>query len=163
MSQTYPPPDACVRQLNTTISWFVWKGDIFRVPLSTLYRPKEEGGWDLTNLPVKSHALLLYRMRQQVMKQGTIMSAWMRTWDLNVRISVAFAMDSAYVDEQGLMESRLAYERRLYNTLYHISRDGTGIQDMRITKIWPNTDWNTVWKNIHCTPVPGRTKAAWYK
>ena len=34
---------------------------------------------------------------------------------------------------------------------------------MRITKLWPNTDWNTVWKNIHCTPIPGRTKAAWYK
>ena len=61
VSQIYPPPppDVCVRQLNMTISWFVWKGDIFRVPLSTLYRPKEEGGWDLTILPAKSHALLL--------------------------------------------------------------------------------------------------------
>jgi len=68
VSQIYPPPDVCVRQLNTTISWFLWKGDIFRVPLSTMYRPKEEGGWDLTNLPAKSHALLLYRMRQQLMK-----------------------------------------------------------------------------------------------
>ena len=34
---------------------------------------------------------------------------------------------------------------------------------MRINKIWPNTDWNTVWENIHCTPVPGGMKAAWYK
>ena len=34
---------------------------------------------------------------------------------------------------------------------------------MRITKIWPNPDWYTVWKNIHCTPVPGGTKAVWYK
>jgi len=66
VSQIYPPPDVRVRQLNTTISWFVCKGDIFRLPLSTLYRPKE-GGWDLTNLPTKGHALLLYRMRQQVM------------------------------------------------------------------------------------------------
>ena len=29
---------------------------------------KEGGGWDLMNLPTKSHALLLYRMRQRVMK-----------------------------------------------------------------------------------------------
>ena len=33
VSQIYPAPDVCVRQLNTTISWFVWKGDIFLVPL----------------------------------------------------------------------------------------------------------------------------------
>ena len=85
VSQIYPPPDVCVHQLNTTISWFVWKGDIFHVPLSTLCRSKEEGGLDLTNVPAKCHALLLYRMRQQVMMQGTIMSAWMRTWGLNVK------------------------------------------------------------------------------
>ena len=59
MSQIYTLPDVCVRQLNTTITWFVWKSDIFRVPLSPLYRTKEEGGWDLTNLPTKSHALLI--------------------------------------------------------------------------------------------------------
>ena len=71
-------------------------------------------------------------------------------------------MDSAYVDDQGLMESKRAYKRRLYNTLYHISRGETDIQDMRITKIWPNTDWSTVWKNIYCTAVPGETNVTWY-
>jgi len=178
VSQIYPSPDVCVRQLNATISWFLWKGDIFRVLLSTLYRSKEEGGRDLTNLPAKSHALLLYRMRQQVMKQLTITSAWMRTWGLNVKEANppfrdvipenleylrCFAMDSAYVDEQGPMESKRAYKRRVYNTLYHFSRGETGIQDMRITKIWTTTDWNMVWKNIHCTPVSGGSKAVWYK
>jgi len=108
----------------------------------------------------------------------TIMSAWMQIWGLNVKGANppfrdiipenleylrCFAMDSAYVDIKGLMESKRAYKRRLYNTLYHINRGETGIQDMHITKIWPNTDWNTVWKNIHCTPVPGGMKAAWYK
>ena len=119
-----PPPDVCVSQLNTAISWFVWKVDIFRVPLSTLYRTKE-GGWDLTNLSAKSHALLLYRMRQHVMKQGTIASAWMRTRCLNVKgvnppfrdiiptnleYLRRFAMDSGYVDEQGLEWSKRAYK-----------------------------------------------------
>jgi len=72
-------------------------------------------------------------------------------------------MDSAYVHEQGPLESKRAYRRRIYNTLYHISRGETGIQDMRITKISPNTDCNTVWKNIHCTPLPTGTKAVCYK
>jgi len=79
VSQIYPLPDVSVRQLNTTVSWFIWKGDIFHAPLSTLYRPKDDGGWDLTNMSAKSHELLIYRKRQQVMKTGTIMAAWMRT------------------------------------------------------------------------------------
>jgi len=88
------------------------------------------------------------------MMQGTIISAWIRTWGLNVEGANPpfrdvipenleylrrFAMDSAYVDEQGLMESKRAYKRRLYNTLYHISRCETGTQDMRITKIQTGT------------------------
>jgi hypothetical protein len=74
-----------------------------------------------------------------------------------------FAMDSVYVEEQGTMGPKRAYKRRLYNTLYDMNRRATGIQEMCMTKLWPTTDWNTAWKNIHITPVPGATKAAWYK
>jgi len=84
------------------------------------------------------------------MKQGTITLAWMRTWGLNAKGAnppfrdvvpenleylLRFAMDLAYVDEKGLMESKRAYKRRAYNTLYNISRGVTGIQDMHISKI----------------------------
>lgn len=67
------------------------------------------------------------------------------------------------MDIQGSMESKRAYKRRLYNTLYHISRGATRIQEMSIIRIWPTTDWTTVWKNIHSTPVSGGMKDAWYK
>ena len=85
------------------------------------------------NLPAKSHALLLYRMRQ-VMNQEKITSAWMRTWDLNVKGANPpfrdaipedleylrrFAIESAYVDEQGLMESKSAHKRRLYRMVQY--------------------------------------------
>jgi hypothetical protein len=178
VSQIYPLPDVCVRQLNTTISWFVWKGDIFRVPLSTLYQPKEDGGWDVTNFSAKSHALLPYRMRQNMMKQGTITWAWFRTWGLSAKgtnppfrdiipDSLEYlrccAMRSAYVKEQGTMETKRAYQRRLYNILYNMNRHATGIQEMSITKLWPTTDWTITWKNIHCTPISGAAKAVWYK
>jgi hypothetical protein len=112
------------------------------------------------------------------MKQGTIMWAWLRTWGLSangtnppfrhvipesLQYLRCFAMDSAYVDEQGTMEPKCAYKRRLYNILYHMNRCATGIQEMCITKLWPTTDWASMWKNIHCMPVPGAMKAAWYK
>jgi hypothetical protein len=137
-------------------------GDIFRVPLSTLYKPKEDGDWDLTNFSAKSYALLLYRMRQNIMKQGTIMWAWLRIWGLSekgnnppfrdvipesLEYLRCFTMVSAYVEEQGTMESKRAYKRRAYNILYNMNRRATGIQEMHINKLWPTTDWTTVWKN----------------
>ena len=35
--------------------------------------------------------------------------------------------------------------------------------EMRITRLWPNTDWATVWENLHTAPAPGTTKAVWYR
>jgi hypothetical protein len=43
-TQIYEPPEDCLRQILTTIARFIWRGEMFRVPLSTLYRPKDEGG-----------------------------------------------------------------------------------------------------------------------
>ena len=34
--------------------------------------------------------------------------------------------------------------------------------DMCITRLWPDMDWVTVWKNLQMAPVPRTTKAIWY-
>jgi hypothetical protein len=44
LTQISPPPEDCVRQLNTSISWFIWKVQIFRFPMSTYIRRKMEVG-----------------------------------------------------------------------------------------------------------------------
>jgi CHAT domain-containing protein len=80
LAQISPPPDECVRQLNSTSACFLWKGDLFRIPLSTLYRPKTEGGWDLINISTKFRALLLLRTSKQLSSQGTFTSQWMKKW-----------------------------------------------------------------------------------
>jgi hypothetical protein len=43
IAQVFPPPPDNVSQTNTAVSWFLWKGAVFRVPLSTLYRDKTRG------------------------------------------------------------------------------------------------------------------------
>jgi hypothetical protein len=164
--------------MNTTISWLIWKGDIFRVPLSTLYRRKEQEGWDLINISAKSQALFLYRIRQNMMKGRTITWAWLRTWGLSAKGTSppfrdvipeglgylrCFAMDSAYIEEQGTVESKGVYKRRVYNTLYIMNRRETGTQEMRIVGVWPTTDWTAVWRNLHSTPVTDAMKTAWHK
>jgi hypothetical protein len=62
-AEIFPPHEASIRRLNTAIAWFLWKGAIFRVPLSTLQRSKEDGGWDMVHLNAKCIALLLHRKR----------------------------------------------------------------------------------------------------
>ena len=45
-AQIFPMPLTCERQINTAITWFLWRGSIFRVPLSTIQQRKLQGGWD---------------------------------------------------------------------------------------------------------------------
>jgi len=34
---------------------------------------------------------------------------------------------------------------------------------MRIKRLWPNTDWATIWTNVHEAPVSATVKVTWYK
>jgi len=38
-----PPTKEHVQQLTTVCNWFIWQGAIFRVPVTTLQLPKEQG------------------------------------------------------------------------------------------------------------------------
>jgi hypothetical protein len=113
-----------------------------------------------------------------MMKGRTITRAWLQTWDLSAKGTNppffdvipeglgylrCFAMDSTYIEEQGSVESKGAYKRRVYYTLYIMNRRETGMKEMRIVKLWPTTDWAAVWGNLHSMPVTDAMKTAWYK
>jgi len=46
-AQVFPAPTTCARQLTIAIALYIWKGATFRVPISTLQKPKRQGGWGL--------------------------------------------------------------------------------------------------------------------
>ena len=71
MAQIIPTPNDNLRQINMTISWFLWKGEIFLVPLSTLQRTKKERGWGMIHPAAKCMALFFRRMNEQGKKNGT--------------------------------------------------------------------------------------------
>ena len=80
--QVFPMPPTCERQINTAMTWFLWRGGIFRLPLSTLQRRKLQGGWDLINVDAKSRALLHFRLQTQSTVPGTFMANWFWKWKL---------------------------------------------------------------------------------
>jgi hypothetical protein len=83
-TEIYPPMAPIVRQLNMIISWFIWQGVIFRVPLSTLQKPKEEGGWELIQPEAKCKSLFQYRMREQGSREGAVTADWLKRRGLHV-------------------------------------------------------------------------------
>ena len=81
IAQVFPVPKEHVRQLATAISWYIGKGAIVRVPLSTLQRETESGGLGLIDIAAKCHTLFLTRLRDQGEGKATLTAAWLCIWD----------------------------------------------------------------------------------
>jgi len=84
-TQIYPPPKDSVRQINTAISWFIWKGAVFKVPLSTLQLPKEAGGRALIHIMAKCMTLFILRIGKQGHQTATFTTDWLTRWYLYER------------------------------------------------------------------------------
>jgi len=155
VTQIFPPTPNHVRQLNSAISWYIWKGDIFRVLLYTLQREKTDGGWDLITLDAKCRALFLHRLQMQCRRAGSLTADWMKYWNLESRLGNPpkpfgisekleylriFVKDTAFIPGQGGTESTRAYNRRIYATLRALSIAESLPQKMRVESIWPNAD-----------------------
>jgi len=69
IAQVFPVSEEHVRQLATAISWYIWKGAILRVPLSTLQRRTENGSPGLINIAAKCLTVFLTRFRSQGKKR----------------------------------------------------------------------------------------------
>jgi len=77
-AQVLQPPSECLRQLVSAVVWYIWQGAIFRVPLSTLQRRKEDGGWHMMEVNIKCRALLIRRIWLQEQREGTMMAGWLQ-------------------------------------------------------------------------------------
>ena len=160
-AQIFPIPIDGVRQLNTAISWYLWRGEIFRVPLSTLQRVRDAEGWNLTNVWVKSRGLFIQHLRAQGQRVGPVTAAWMAKWNILTEVQNhpypglipaalgyirEYVLDAAHIQNDGNSEPAKTYKKRIYATLQTLSIAASTIQERRIIKLWPQTDWELVWK-----------------
>jgi len=53
------------------------------MPVMTLHRPKEEGGWSFPNISAKCRTLLYSRIQMMGDKDGTVLSEQISNLDLN--------------------------------------------------------------------------------
>ena len=178
VAHIFPIPAENLRQLNTTSSWFIWRGEIFRVPLSTLHRGRDEGGYDLVNIWAKCMAIFIHRTQMHNKSVGSLNAAWLATWDITTHAANPpfrgkipasleyireYVIQSAYVRNRKDSESEKTYKKYLYTTMKDLCNAGTMHREMRIMKIWPHAEWETIWGNLQATPVSDTVKSTWYR
>ena len=137
-------------RLNTAITWFIWKGATFRVPLSTLQRSKDDGGWDMIHLKAKCLALLLHRTRIQSQDPETFTAVWLEKWNITERspnpphrgelpATIEYLRriyrESAYVPPYDKTVTNRVNKRRLYTTVHTMMRAEAGSQELRISRL----------------------------
>jgi len=127
----FPVSKEHVRQLSTAKVWFIWKGKIFRVSLSTLQRRREEGGQELLGIEAKCRPLFLTKMRDQGAKEETLTAAWLQRWDLRepqgnppnilrtpriFKYLRIYALEWVYLEPRRQEETLRHFKRRVYGT-----------------------------------------------
>jgi hypothetical protein len=70
-------------QLTTICTCFSWKEATFSVPITTLERPKDAGGWALPNIVPKCKASLFKRSKILGVKESSLLTDQMRLKDLH--------------------------------------------------------------------------------
>jgi hypothetical protein len=81
-AQILPPTQEAIRQITSAVTRYIWKGNIFRVPFTTLYKALTEGGLGLIDIRSKCLALLIVRLWIHSNMTEGITHDWLKTWKL---------------------------------------------------------------------------------
>ena len=139
----------------------------------------EDGrGWYLVNVWAKSRALFLYRLQAQDLRHWSLTAGWLKKWNLRSRTENppfrdripasleylrGYIVDTAYIPRQGGSETIKAYKKRLSTPLQTIHNASSTPQEMRITRLWPQSDWQKIWENLTTAPISEADRATWYR
>jgi hypothetical protein len=177
-AQILPLARPYTQQLTTALTWYIWKGAVFRVKLSTLQRPKRMGRMGLIDIAAKCRALFLCQMYLQGHNDRTITAAWMRYWNLTGRQENppqamqipgkfaplhCYAIDMAYIQHTDRPEAPSIMGKRTYNTLREMALAVNGDSGVRIMTMHPTEPWDTVWENLHDIWTPVEVQSTWFQ
>jgi len=120
---------------------------IFRVPLSTLQRPKDSRGRALIHIMAKCVTLFMLLMQKQGRRTDIFTADWLTKWRLHGRIPnppqikriptkfdylYRYNIDSAYAPMKGTSEHPQTYKRRLYTALLTSLQAAARFPELRV-------------------------------
>jgi hypothetical protein len=165
-----------VRQLIMAITWYIRHGAMFRVPISTSQRRKQQGGLELIDVATKCRVLLFARLWAQGKRDRSLTAEWLQFWGLlttrpnppNLRMLLQtleylriYALERAYIGPRR-HDTLKAFKRRAYNALRIISTAETIPRVVRVMQLQPEIKWLVVLRNLHITWTSEGAKSAWY-
>ena len=75
-AQIIPIPEKQAQRNTSIIHQFIWRGNIFRVPASTLHKPRHKGCLGMVNISAKCRTLFLMQLLKQGKQQDSITAHW---------------------------------------------------------------------------------------
>ena len=169
IAQIIPQTTTQAQQITAVSTGFIWQGAIFRIPVMSLHRPKEEGGWGFPNIHAKCRTLLYNRIQMMGESDRTVISTHMDLLKLtHIMIPSKlpqirqYARDTAYILPDNESDTRKTFKRRIYEVLGNRDLAKYGIQEPRIVRNNPGIPWRRIWTSLHSPVVPEMVKSAWF-
>jgi hypothetical protein len=178
LTQSLPPTTNNVKQLTAIASRFIWHGAMFRVPMSTLQRGKDQGGWGMENIAVKCKMLLYNRMSRAKEGNGTFTALLMKRWKIDSNIKnppratiiprilphlYQYAIDMAYIPPMEATETMEALKRRITKVLTLMENNACNSPTLWIIRKNPDISWMRVWRNLQTPGLSDSINSAWYE
>ena len=173
VAQTIPIPKRHAQQITAAVLWYLWQGNIFRVPATTLYRQSLQGGVGLWNIQFKCYTLFLNRNLNSQESNNTFTAAWLNTWTRNLDLSnppnlliipnslkylKIYYQELCYL-QKPIQNSSKERNRQVYFKMM-TSIPHTEMRIKRNTELGVNFD--IIWQNINCKILPAKIRSIWY-
>jgi len=177
VAQVLPAPRLCIQYITTAVTYFIWRGATFRVPIATLHSRRTDGGLELLDIAAKCRALLLSRMYVQGARPGSVMAACLCNWGLNeclpnspnaaayptqmVHVR-AYAIDMPDVPAPKSDDIPKLWRRHIYWVLHTMAVAAASMRPLRIVTLNPNHDWSRICRNLITAWIPDAVRCTWY-
>ena len=176
VTQIFSPPTDAIRRINRAIAWFIWQGEIFRVPLSTLQREKDDGG--CKNVQRRGQMQSTFHAqtteatparRDKYSWLAKVLEVKHNTWKPTIScgnngedgISSNLCNRCCIRPETKENWNDKAHKKRIYDKLKALAIAITSPTEMRTEYQYPETEWKIIWKNLAITLIMGEDKANW--
>jgi hypothetical protein len=168
-AQIIPIPEKQAQRITSIIHQFIWRGNIFRVPASTLHKPRQKGGLGMVNISAKCRTLFLMRLLKQCKQQDSITAHWIDRHEKYIQhdnppqwITLpqaseylrTYVQEKAYISNQTDTETEVQYKQKIYDVLHSTQFNISTILPMRMQLKYPQHNWTNIWNNINKKFMP---------
>ena len=174
VAQVLPIRKMDVKAIKTAISYFLWKGSLFSLPIDVCCSPKSEGGLGLPDIHLRCNAMFAVRWQSLLFTDSdSFASEWLDTLLGAVPVGNPPNIPAVWAGAphyQQLLSIR-AYcaaphltttGRATMRELYRVQVEAADRPTPRVVRKFPTTNWKQVWANLQSPALDEAAREAWF-